>query len=40
MKRYNDSYLRRHVAYANRIAAFVGEVSRGLRFDEAELRIF
>ena len=40
VKCYNDTYLRRHVAYANRIAAFAGEMSRGRGFEEAELQIF
>ena len=40
VERYNDTYLRRQVAYANRIAAFAGEISQGRGFEDGELRIF
>ncbi|WP_423917401.1 nucleotidyltransferase domain-containing protein [Candidatus Poriferisodalis sp.] len=40
VKHFNDTYLRRYVAYANRIAAFAGEQSRGRGFDDEVLQQF
>ena len=40
VEHFNDTYLRRHVAFANRIAAFAGDQSRDRGFDDDVLRRF